>query len=64
MQFTCYAHATVEDFCNDVDAVVTERYRLDDGGDLCYSLIESGVIDMRDGIDAAARTVAQHIEQA
>ena len=51
-------------FAKEVDKAVKDQYDLDDGGDLCWNLMESGVINMHDGVDSAARIVAQHIEQA
>lgn len=54
----------MSEFCDEVEALVKEKYHLDDGGDLCWNLIESGVIDMKRGADVAAQTVAQHMEQA
>jgi len=55
---------TKQEFCRAVDARVEEQYEIQDGGDLCYNLIDMGVISMDDGVDEAARIVAQHIEQA
>lgn len=54
----------MEEFCSKVDEICSTQYGCDDGGDLCYNLIESGVINMADGEDNAARIVAQHIQQA
>jgi len=51
-------------FCNAVDARVEEQYGIQDGGDLCFNLLESGVIREDMGVDEAARIVAQHIWQA
>lgn len=53
----------IHEFCDAVEIAV-QTYGHWDGGDLCHSLIEQGVVNMDDGVDAAARTVAQHIEQA
>ena len=52
------------DFCDLVEARVEEQYNLQDGGDLCFNLLESGVISEEHGIDEAARIVAMHMEQA
>lgn len=57
-------HATAHDFSELVDSRVEEQYGLQDGGDLCYNLIEQGVIDMSKGADEAARIVAMHMVQA
>ena len=57
-------HAVMHDFSERVDKIVEEQYDCSDGGDLCYNLIESGVVDMALGEAAAARIVAQHIQQA
>lgn len=43
---------------------VEEQYDLEDGSDLCYNLIEQGVIDPNQGVDEAARIVAMHLQQA
>lgn len=50
-------------FCDVVDRIVSTDYGYEDGGSLCYNLIETGAIDMQDGVDAAARITAQHMEQ-
>ena len=52
------------DFCGEVGKRVSEQYGLDDGADLCYNLVESGVICEFMSVDEAARVVAMHIEQA
>lgn len=53
------------DFCDQVDEVVSNEYNLDDGGDLCWNLIEQGTIDLKKhDVQAAAAIVAQHLEQA
>ena len=51
-------------FTDKVDARVEEQFGLLDGGDLCYNLLESGVVREDMGVDEAARIVAQHILQA
>jgi hypothetical protein len=43
---------------------VEVMYGLEDGGDLCFNLLESGVIPEDATIDQAARIVAMHMEQA
>jgi hypothetical protein len=59
-----YNEATEVDFCALVDARVEEQYGLTDGADLCFNLLESGVIAEDASIDEAARIVAMHLEQA
>ena len=54
----------MDKFCTQVEALVKERYGEDDGGDLCWNLIEQGVISMADGVDRATLTVAMHLLQA
>jgi hypothetical protein len=51
-------------FCGLVGARVSEQYGLDDGADLCFNLLESGVIDQDAGVDEASRIVAMHLAQA
>jgi hypothetical protein len=51
-------------FTAKVDARVEEQYGVQDGGDLCFNLLESGVIREDMSIDEAARIVAQHLLQA
>ena len=52
------------EFLADVDKEVKEQYGLDDGRDLCFNLIQSGVIQIDEGVKNAARIVAQHLLQA
>lgn len=59
-----YNEQTEMDFCSHVENRVKEQYDLDDGGDLCFSLMEMGVIAEDASIDEAARIVAMHMEQA
>jgi hypothetical protein len=54
----------LSEFAKSVGELVQSEYGLDDGADLCYNLVESGAIDMKDGEASAARQVAMHIEQA
>lgn len=54
----------IEAFCNEVETIVEEQYDFEDGGDLCYNLIEMGAIDIGQGTLEAARIVAMHIGQA
>jgi hypothetical protein len=54
----------MEDFCTLVGNRVEEQYDVQDGGDLCYNLIGTGVIREDMGVDEAARIVAQHVLQA
>lgn len=55
---------TEVDFCQIVADKVKTEYGFEDGQDLCFNLLESGVIDEDATIDEAARIVAQHIGQA
>lgn len=52
------------DFCDLVDKRVEEQYDLEDGGSLCFNLLESGVIPENASVDEAARIVAMHLMQA
>lgn len=54
---------TTDDFADEVGKLVERDYGLLDGDDLCYNLVEMGRIDMADGVENAARVVAQHIAQ-
>jgi len=54
----------LENFITKVDKACVEQYGLEDGGDLCYNLMEVGRIDMVMGVDHAASIVAQHMLQA
>ena len=49
--------------CQLVNARVLEQYQLDDGGALCFNLLESGVIRGSATVDEAARIVAMHMSQ-
>jgi hypothetical protein len=51
-------------FCSLVDKRVEEQYDLTDGGDLCFNLLEAGVIAEDASVDEAARIVAMHLMQA
>ena len=51
-------------FCKLVGRRVEEQFDLDDGDDLCFNLLESGVIREDASVDEAARIVAMHIQQA
>jgi hypothetical protein len=55
---------TLHQFCYEVGDIVQREYGIDDGADLCYNLVEMGVIEMQAGFSHAAHVVAQHIEQA
>lgn len=55
---------TVSEFSRSVGEKVLNWYGLEDGSDLCYNLVEQGVIKIEDGEDSAARQVAMHMEQA
>ena len=54
---------TRSEFSKLVGTQVKERYDLDDGSSLCFNLLEMDVITIDMGVDAAAATVAQFIEQ-
>lgn len=58
------AVAALLNFTDLVEDRVEEQYGLLDGGDLCFNLIEQGVISEEHGVDEAARIVAMHMEQA
>ena len=51
-------------FCDKVDQLVKQQYGLDDGGDLCFNLVQSNVISLSDSVAHAARIVAMHFVQA
>ena len=51
-------------FCEIVADRVLIMYGLEDGADLCFNLLESGVIDEDATPEQAARIVAQHLQQA
>lgn len=51
-------------FCQLVDDEVYNLYDLEDGGDLCYNLMEQGVIHSGLDVHGAAQIVAQHMLQA
>lgn len=51
-------------FCETVGRLVLKDYGIQDGGDLCYNLLEQGEVDMDKGAPAAAAQVAQLIQQA
>lgn len=50
-------------FAAEVGKLVKSKYRLDDGDDLCFNLVERGDIDMDAGADKAAQIVASHLMQ-
>lgn len=52
------------DFCDLVSDYCEKHYDLTDGGDLCFNLLESGVIPEDASVEVAARIVAQHLMQA
>ena len=54
----------MQTFTQQVDARCEEQFDVQDGGDLCFQLMEMGVIRESMGVDEAARIVAQHILQA
>ena len=52
-------------FVDEVDTKVESEYGFQDGGDLCFNMIESGEIDItKHSVSEAARMVAQRIGQA
>jgi hypothetical protein len=51
-------------FCGAVASRVLEQYGFEDGGDLCFNLLEAGAIPESACVDEAARIVAMHIGQA
>lgn len=53
-----------DDFCDKVEAKCKAEYGIEDGGSLCFNLLEMEVISEEDGVDAAARAVAMHVQQA
>ena len=50
-------------FAAEVGKLVKSKYRLDDGDDLCFNLVERGDIDMDAGADKAAQVVASRLTQ-
>ena len=54
----------LSEFAQSVGEKVKNWYGLEDGADLCFNLVEQGVIDMRDSEAVAACQVAMHMEQA
>jgi len=57
-------HAKLHKLADEVDKQLEESYGLYDGGDLCYNLVESGVIPEDATVDQAAAITAQHMAQA
>lgn len=57
-------HTKLHGFSMMVDRRVEEQYGFEDGGDLCYNLLDSGTIPETATVDEAARIVAMHIGQA
>ena len=58
-----YKEQMMFEFCTEVGLLALD-YGVDDGSSLCYNLIEMGVIDMEQGVETAARIVAQYVLQA
>lgn len=52
------------DFCQSVNEYVLQHYAFTDGGNLCFNLMESGVIPEDATVQRGARIVAQHLQQA
>jgi hypothetical protein len=50
-------------FCALVGARVLEQYGNEDGDDLCFNLLESGVISEAASVSEAAHIVARHLQQ-
>ncbi len=59
-----YDEETEVNFCYYVGEIVKRDYDLEDGADLCFNLLESGIIPEDATLGEAARIVAQHILQA
>jgi len=53
-----------QEFCKEVGIRAKDEYDVDDGADLCYNLLDMGVLTLEDSIRRAAQIVAQHILQA
>lgn len=51
-------------FCSIVEDMVLIMYGLEDTADLCFTLLETGVIAEDATAEQAARIVAQHLQQA
>ncbi len=56
----------INQFCDEVEAITRRELGDDgiDGGNLCFNLIETGAINMKNGVAVAARITVQHIAQA
>lgn len=52
------------DFCDAVEVAVQQQFGEADAGDLCWNLLETGVVTPDMGVENAARVVAMHILQA
>jgi hypothetical protein len=57
-------HTAAHALADRVEARVEEQYGLQDGGDLCYNLLDNGTIPESASVDEAARIVAMHLQQA
>ena len=57
-------HMKLHEHAQLVDKQVEEQYDIQDGGDLCYNLMDMGEIDEDSTVEESARIVAQRIEQA
>ena len=55
---------TKAEFCKLVSEKVNSLYDVEDGGDLCWNLIDLGVVEESAGVGVAAQIVARHILQA
>lgn len=51
------------EFCAQVEQEVFKQCGSADGGDLCFNLLEQGVIKMEQGVARAAQQVAQYLAQ-
>jgi hypothetical protein len=63
-QMPVYDEETEVNFCALVGARVEEQYSVQDGADLCFTLLELRTIPEDASIDEAARIVAMHLLQA
>lgn len=57
-------HMKLHEHAKLVDKRVEEQYDIQDGGDLCYNLMDMGEIPEDSTVDESARIVAMRIEQA
>ena len=55
---------TIAQFCYEVEKLVEYEIEMEDAGNLCFNLIEAGVISVDKGTTRAAEIVIQHIIQS